>query len=258
MKKSQLRLEANLGNNKVHSICAQGKANRRPLGRLLAALIVCAALIPAAVKAAPVEYNLNGGTVLLTVVVNGTVIGSAVSNSLTGSLIVDQSAQTLDALTIVLDPNIALSLSTAYGGYDSIVIESASIGGGLGFSTSAISSNALSFTVSGGPLQVSGTYGGTDSLGVAPPVSGIPIAYPVPSITAVVTPTSSISFNGLTINSLDGATFGEANDLIVLANIFVDPGSLTVVPEPSTALLVSMGLGLLAAGPRRGSDRPTN
>jgi hypothetical protein len=227
---------------------------RLPLGRLLAALIVCASLVPAAVQAAPVEYDVNGGSVTLTVVVNGVAIGSTVSSNLTGTMIVDQAAQSLDGLNIVLDSNIALALSTPYGGYDSILIESASITSSPGFTTSTVSSSALSFTVVGGALGVNGSYGGTDSLGVNAPVSGVPIAYPVPSITAIVTPNSSISLNGFTINSLAGASFGESSDLIVIANILVDPSGLTVIPEPSTALLLSMGMGLLAAGSRRRSD----
>ena len=71
-------------------------------------------------------YAINGGTAGLSVVVNGTEVGNTVSGSLTGNLTIDQSAQTIDEINVVLEPNIGLSLSSPYGGYDSIVIESAS------------------------------------------------------------------------------------------------------------------------------------
>ena len=222
--------------------------------RLLAALMFCAALLPTAAQAAPTMYAINGGTAGLSVVVNGTEVGNTVSGSLTGNLTIDQSAQTIDEINVVLEPNIGLSLSSPYGGYDSIVIESASIAGGLGYTSSQIASTGTSFTVLGGPLEVNGTYGATDSLGVSPSASGIPITYTMQSLTGVVTSTSSVAFNAFTLNALNGAGFGETDDLIIFATINITPSSLTVIPEPSTALLVSMGLGLLADGSRRRSE----
>ncbi len=80
-------------------------------------------------------------------------------------------------------------------------------------------------------------------------MGGIPIAYNVSSITAVVNSAPSIEINGVTLNALSGAGFGEAEDLTVLANIVVT--GLIPIPEPSTGLLFSLGLGLLAARQRR-------
>ena len=80
-------------------------------------------------------------------------------------------------------------------------------------------------------------------------MTGIPIAYAVPSISAVVTGSPSVEINGVTLNALSGAAFGEAIDLTVLANILVT--DLVEISEPSTALLVLLGLGLLGLRPRR-------
>lgn len=226
--------------------------------RLLATLIFCAALIPAAAlvpataQAAPITYAVTGGTVNLTVFNGALPIGTTVSTTLSGSLTIDLVAESLDSINIVLEPNISLALSTPYGGYNSITIEAASLGVATGYSSTTIASTPLSFTISGGPLSVSGAYGASDSFLVNPAVTGIPITYDVPAIIAVVNSSPSIELNGVTLNALSGLDFGEPNDLTVLANILVT--DLVVIPEPSTALLVSLGLGLLAAASRRRSD----
>ena len=231
---------------------------RGPWARLLAALIFCAvlipaaAVIPAAAQAAPITYAVTGGIVNLTVFNGAVPIGSTVSTTLSGSVTIDMVAESLDSINIVLEPNIGLTLSTPYGGFDQITIESASLGVAPGYSSTTIASAPSSFTVSGGPLSVNGSYGGSDSSLVNPTVTGIPITYSVPSITAVVNSSPSIELNGVTLNALSGAAFGELSDLTVLANILVT--DLVVIPEPSTALLASLGLGLLAAVSRRRSD----
>ena len=58
-----------------------------------------------------------------------------------------------------------------------------------------------------------------------------------------------VSIVGVTLNALDGATYGEASDLTVLANFSVN--SVVLIPEPGTALLVGSGLLILAARRRR-------
>ena len=224
------------------------RAGRR--AKLFAAFLLCTVLAPAAAQAAPITYSVTGGSVVLTVFVGGTPIGSSTSPNVSGTVTLDMAAQSLDALTISLEPNIALSLTTPYGGYDGITIESASLSDAAGYASSVLGSTGGGFTVAGGPLEVSGFWGGTDSSGTNPPVSGIPIAYDVPSITAVVTSSPSVEIVGVTLNALSGTAFGEADDLTVLANILVT--DLVAIPEPSTGLLISLGLGLLATRRRRG------
>ena len=217
--------------------------------RVLAALILCAALAPAAARAAPITYSVTGGSVVLTVFVGGTSIGSSSSPSVSGTVTLDMAGQSLDALTISLAPNIGLGLTTPYGGYDAIAIESASLSDAGGYSSTVIGSAGGGFTVAGGGARCQRLLGGADSSGTNPPVTGIPIAYAVPSISAVVTGSPSVEINGVTLNALSGAAFGEAIDLTVLANILVT--DLVEISEPSTALLVLLGLGLLGLRPRR-------
>jgi len=226
------------------------KSNKSPFARVLASLIFCVALLPGAAQAASVQYDVTTGVVNISVLVAGTVIGTA-SSGVSGSLTIDHAAQSLDGLDLQLSPNILIALSQSYGGFDLVNIENATIASDTPFSSTLVSSTAQSFTVVGTPLVVNGAYGAADlNPGVLNPVVQVPISFAVPSITAVIG-NSSISFASFTLNSLDGAGFGEADDLTVLAQINVDPTNLTPIPEPSTALLMSLGLGLLAASRRR-------
>ena len=226
------------------------KTNKSPLARVLASLIFCVALIPGAAQAASVQYAVATGVVNISVLVAGTVIGTA-SGTVSGSLTIDHAAQSLDGLDLQLSPNILIVLSQSYGGFDLVNIENATIASDTPFSSTLVSSTAQSFTVIGTPLVVNGAYGAADlNPGILGPVANVPISFAVPSITAAIG-TSSIAFTSFTLNSLNGADFGETDDLTVLAQINVDPTNLTPIPEPSTALLMSLGLGLLAASRRR-------
>jgi hypothetical protein len=226
------------------------KTSNSPLARVLASLIFCVALLPGAAQATSIQFAVATGVVNLSVLVAGTVIGTA-SGSVSGSLTIDQAAQSLDGLDLQLSPNILIALSQPYGGFDLVNIEGATIASDTPFSSTLAASTAQSFTVIGTPLLVSGFYGAADlNPGILGPVVGVPINFPVPSITAAIS-ASSISFAGFVLNNLNGANFGEAEDLTVTAQISVDSTSLTPIPEPSTALLMSLGLGLLAASRRR-------
>ena len=225
-------------------------SNKSPFARVLASLIFCVALLPGAAQAASIQFDVTTGVVNISVVVGGTVIGTA-SGTVSGSLTIDHAAQSLDGVDLQLSPNIQINLSQSYGGFDLVNVESATIASDTPFSSTLVSSTTGSFTVVGTPLVVNGSYGAADvGLGVLNPVAGVPITFPVPTITAVIS-TSSISFTSFTLNSLSGAAFGEADDLTVLAQISVDPTNLTAIPEPSTALLMSLGLAGLAAAGRR-------
>jgi len=216
----------------------------RRLGGILAALVILG--LPSAASAVPIVYNVAGGTVVISVYAGGIQIGSAIAAGLTGQLTIDTAGQSLDAIDITLPSNIALNLSQSYGGYDQVIIESANLSDAVGYNSVLLSSEPASFTTSGGPLDVVGSWSGVDTVNSPPnsPVSGIPIAYQVPTITAVLSDSPILTMNSVTLNSLAGPAFGETTDLVILANITVN--SVVAVPEPGTALLVGLGLVLVA------------
>ena len=221
----------------------------------LAAALLCGfvSLFASSVIAAPILFAVTGGTASISVVVDGVEIGSAENVAVSGSLTLDNAAHSLDLLSIALDPNVVLNLSSAYGGYDQITIEAASIVSDAGFGPTlpSVVNSPNSFTAFVGSLTVSGTWAGTDSTGVNSPVSNIPIAFPVPTFTAVIgTNNPTISIEGVTLNALNGATFGEPRDLVVLASF-----TMFAVPEPRTGMLVMLGMTLLARSRRRAQPR---
>ncbi len=214
-----------------------------------ACALLASVLLASPSWAAPVPYLVTGGSVQVLVFVGGFLVGQTSSPGLSGDLTIDSATQSLDDLNLILDANISLSLSAPYGGYDEITIESASITSDVGFSSTLLSSTPQSFTVSAGSLAVNGAWGATDSLGVNPAVTGFPISYPVPLMTAVITSVPLVNSTLVTLTALDGTAFGEPSDLTVLASFAIT--GVTIIPEPSTALLAGLGLAVLAARARR-------
>ncbi len=210
--------------------------------------------LPSGASAAPILYSVTGGSVQITVMVGASIVGQTTSPGLSGTLTLDDVAHSLDSLDLSLDPNIGLTLSAPYGGYNLITIESASLTGDVGFAplgTPVV--NPSSYSAAAGPLTVNGFWSATDSGGINPPAPSTAIAYAVPVVTAVVNTSPFVSISGVTINSLSGVTFGEASDLTVLASFVVT--SVTVIPEPGTALLAGFGLVLMAASRRHARSR---
>ena len=199
--------------------------------------------------AAPVSYSVANGTVDLSVSVGGVIIGSQSTPLTNGAFTIDDAAQSLDDFEITLEPYIVMSLSAAYGGYDTVTIQSATLSSDSGFVSQTVGSTGSTYTVLGSPLSVSGLWGGSNSGGPQPTVTDQPITYAVPSMTAIIGGSPVLFINSVTLNSLDGTPFGESAPLVVIASINVD--SATVVPEPTTALLLGLGLLGLSAKQRR-------
>jgi hypothetical protein len=172
--------------------------------------------------------------------VGGVIIGSNTSSLTNGSFTLDASSQSLDDFSITLEPDQILNLSSPYGGYDTVTIETATLSAQPGFLSTLIGSTGGSYTVLASPLGVNGSWGGSSSTGALSPVSNQPIVYSVPSLTAMIGSGPTIFINAITLNSLDGAFVGESEDLVVIASVNIS--SAVVVPESSTAFLLGIGL----------------
>jgi len=175
--------------------------------------------------------------------------------ALTGdSVTVDTAALTLDAIRIVIAPT-TISLSTSFGGYDEITVESAILEGTPSFATTASIGIPSLFTAVAGPLTVTGSWGATDSSGTNPATTGNPIVFDVLSLIAIVNVSPAVELDQVTINSIDGTPFGEpGKHLAIVASYSV------LTPEPGTGLLVALGLAALAwrrrPGPGTGAASP--
>jgi hypothetical protein len=219
--------------------------------------LLFALVVPLSSSAAPITYSVNGLSSVSISVFKGATLLGVTAGQLTGSITLDNDAQTVDAISLTTSPNMQLVLSTPYGGYDQIQIDSASLTSDVGFGQLAppVTIGNAYQALSGG-LSVQGSWSALDSGGVNPGVSAVPISFPVQSVTSVVDASLfTVTINQVTINSLDGADFGEAENLTVVASYLLSTSSPPVVPEPGTALLTGFGLVLMAASGRRNRSR---
>ncbi len=98
-------------------------AFRAALG-FLAVLFVVG--VPLSSSAAPITYTVNGlSSISLTIFKGATMLG-VTAGQLTGSITLDNDAQTGDAISLTTSPNMQLVLATPYGGYDQITTGAAS------------------------------------------------------------------------------------------------------------------------------------
>ncbi len=214
--------------------------------RLGAALLFgCVLLSGTWAGAVSTVYPVVGGHVDIDVRLNGVTIGSTTGVGLTGvSVTADTSLLNLEALELSITPNTLISLSQSFGGYNEIYIENATLTSSVGFTTLSSAGTPTFYAANAGPLEVNGTWAGVDTITSNPPVSNVPISYDVLAITGIVNTAPFLLIDSVTINSLDGAAFGEpGQNLTIVASYYV------ITPEPGTGLLA--GLGLVVLGVRQ-------
>jgi hypothetical protein len=148
----------------------------------------------------------------------------------------------------------AISMLQPWGGFDTFVIESASITPGVAYSSifvSMIGPTQYSFLV--GPVDVDGVYSAFNSGGPPPlPVMNVPVPFVGASFLNGTIDTDSMVLEllGITLAEIPGAAFGETDNLLIKADITWTGA----VPEPGTSILVGLGLFLLASRRRIGVE----
>jgi len=204
--------------------------------------------------AAPITYFFDTGSAHVTA--NRTSDTSLVADTTIG---LDGVFVTFDtALGELIDFSITAPLSAAipmvqaWGGFDTFVVESASIVPGGTYSSifsSMIGPTNYSFLA--GPVDVAGVYGAFNAGGPPPaPVSGVPVPFAGSSFLngTIDTDTLVLELLGITLAAIPGASFGESDDLLVKADIMWTG----VIPEPSTVVLMGLGLISMASARRKG------
>jgi len=209
-------------------------------------------------RAVPIQYTAEPGSSVTVQVQKGLGVTATVllpvpeeiALQATSTITVDDGTDELLGFSLLFVPGTVLELSEHYGGYDEITLNSVEVFSGPGFTilSTTPSGSGYSFTASG--VAVEGEYVATDSGGLQSPSP--PTALPEFSsyLTGAYEPTTlALSFDGVQIALIDGAPFGESLSLLVQGNFSVTGGSPVVIPEPSTGVL--LGLGLLVLGSRR-------
>lgn len=207
--------------------------------------LVCLAAVlfyASSATATPVTYLFDSGEAKITATAGATTVVDT-------TILLDGLFVTFDAaIPSVIDfsftaPQSApISMLTTYGGYDTFVVESASINPGVGFSNFSVTPTGVdtwSFLV--GPVDVAGVYSASHTSGVPPPVMNLPAPFVGDSFLngSINTNTMVFELLGITLTELSGMDFGETDDLVIKADI---TWTGTVVPEPGTATLLAAGL----------------
>jgi hypothetical protein len=221
---------------------------------IFAAAALIATLGLASSPANATVYTFTSGTATITATAGATTVMSGTVVSLTGVFVDfdDTGNGTLVDFLITLGPTPLLPLTTPYGGYDQVVIESADISPGIGFTNLFnLDQGGGLYSVLASPLDINGVYSASDSAAITPPVNNVPVPF---TDTSAINGTVNIAMGtleltGITLTSLPAGLFpGESDDLVVKADI----AFTGMVPEPATGMMLSLGLLWM------GSRRPKN
>jgi hypothetical protein len=217
---------------------------------LAARLLPLAALLGApAVQAVPITYFFDSGSIDVTASTGTTGLGGGTVALDGTSVEFDATGITLDDFEFTATSQGPIMLSISYAGYDTITLDTLLIEPDIGYTT-LFGFGSNPYTVTVGPLSVSGTATITDSGAILPDIIGTPFGFPTPSLTATIT----ISGGMMQTLELTGLTLGEIGPFGGETEALTLKGDITFVgevPEPSTALLVGLGLAALGASRRR-------
>lgn len=218
--------------------------------------VIGALLISGSATAAPITYDFTSGSMTITGVTSdsGTTIITPTLVPLDGVFVTfDATTIDLSDLLLTVPTTVNLGVTGAWGLYDSYQIESASISPALGYSTVfGAQTGPGTFIFAAGPLAIDGIFNAYDSTLATPDLIGAPFPFTDSSFISgsIDLNTGTLTLTGLTLAVIPGALFGEIENLEIKADItFV---GMNPIPEPSTALLVGLGLVGLASS-RRGN-----
>ena len=213
--------------------------------KLLTRLLFSAAvlLVATGVQAVPSTFFFTSGSVTITA-------STELSNQLVMSTTVP-----MDGVFVTFDqagdgeltdflfsmPQTPVLTLTGYGPYDELVIESSTIQPGIGYNNLFNTDQGGGiYTFLAGPTDIDGIYSVSDSGGILPPQNNVPINLTDDSLINGTVDLNSLSLEllGITLLSIEGAPFGESENLIVKGDFTL----IGAVPEPGTAALLSLGM----------------
>ena len=215
------------------------------------ALVAALGIAPASI-AAPITYFFQTGSVDLTFTTASTALGSGTID-LDGTFVDFDEPPVSPELTgfeFTATAQGPVMLNVAYAGYDTFTVDSLTVQPGPSYNTFfGFGSNPYTVTV--GPINVIATATISDSNNVLNTITAS-FNFLTPSLTATVTINNAVNvvqtleLVGLTLGEI-GPFFGATNTLVIKGDILFQGQ----VPEPSTAVLLGVGMTLLVAVARR-------
>jgi hypothetical protein len=211
----------------------------------LAAMILGAST---SASAAPVVYQFLLGQANISVTSGTTTLVENVTLHLDGIFATfDDVAPALTDFQFTTAPGQTITLASAFGGYDDIVVESASMQPGPGYTNLfAAQIGPNTYQVAVAPVVVNGVYSASNSAGPPPPpVTNIPISFmnTSPLVANIDLIEQTFILEGITLAMI--WVPGEVNPAVVKADLTFK--GMSFVPEPATAGLLALTVvGLVA------------
>ena len=192
-------------------------------------------------SATPVTYLFDSGSAKITATAGATTVVDA-TIFLDGIFVTfDAAVPSVIDFSFTAPQSAPIAMLTEYGGYDTFVVESATIDPGVGYSNFSVTPAGVdmwNFFI--GPVDVAGVYSASHTSGLPLPVMNVAAPFVGSSFLSGSINTSTMVFEllGITLTELSGLDFDEDDDLIVKADITWTG----TVPEPGTATLLAAGL----------------
>jgi hypothetical protein len=202
-------------------------------------------------SAAPVVYQFLMGEANISVTAGTTTLVENATLTLDGIFATfDDVAPALTDFHFTTAPGQSITLATAFGGYDDIVVESASMLPGAGYANLfAAQIGPNTYQVAVAPIVVNGVYSAANSAGPPPPpVSNVPIDFvnTSPLVANIDLVEQTFILEGITLAMI--WVPGEADPAVLKADLTFK--GMRFVPEPATAsllVLTAVGLAVLRA-----------
>ena len=216
-----------------------------------ALLLTVSLLLPVSASALPVTYTFNSGSVTLTATVSGSLVSGPATTALSGlSVTVDETALTLDSMTLTMGSLGPVPILPPYLGFTSINIDFASLSASGGTLTPVDPGppSEYSYVISG--VTVSGQL---DAVNLVPvnSLNNQPFGFVNPSAsgTIFIDPfAGTLDLDGITLGVIDPDGPGGAAPLVIKGD-FTFSGE---VPEPGVvSLLGTAALAGLVSARRR-------
>jgi len=217
------------------------------------ALVAGALSLAGRAQAVSTLYQFTSGQATITVTTGATTLTPLAPPVLTLNGIFaefNDVGPALNDFEFTTSPNQAITLVAAYGGYDQIVVNSASLTPGVGYTHygASVVIPGQQYAVSVAPVHVDAVYSAAYSAGPPPPpASNIPLSFDnvTPLVATIDIIAGTFTLQGITLGVL--VIPGEAYPLIVKADLSFQGIVPVSTPEPGVLALVGVGLGFLAA-----------
>lgn len=211
-------------------------------------LVLCLLLPAFSGRAVPVLHTVQpggSGTATAQATTSLTPLTTLLLPSISGTITIESTTQAITDFDLLFSGTGLSVLAAGYGGYDRMQIDSFRLSAGPGFASTITSNVGGSTQMAVTPVAAALVYSFQDSTGTFSAANSVPLNFAAPSMTAVVTEygATNVVVTGVPVALLSPAQFTlaapETDNLLIVGQFSL---SAAAVPEPSTGILLGLGL----------------